>query len=111
MRLSSRVKLISTFVSLLVVAASIAIFGATKGIGHAAGTTSNSSTTSNCGSWHIVPDPPMDSGNFGFGGVVAVSSNNVWAVGNFIEHWDGTKWSKVKSNVGLNGGGLNGVAA
>jgi hypothetical protein len=40
--------------------------------------------------------------------VAAISSNDVWAVGNYkvlsqyqwdtlIEHWDGTKWSKVSS--------------
>src|SRR5205814_6023476 len=66
------------------------------------------SIPSSCGSWHIVPVgyPPTGSGNFGLDGVIAISSSNVWAVGDYIEHWDGTKW-----NVDKWYGGLNGVAA
>ena len=55
-------------------------------------------------------------------GVAAVSTSNVWAVGYYgndsahqqtlTEHWNGTKWSIVRSpNVGTSGNVLFGVAA
>ncbi len=56
------------------------------------------------------------------GGVTAISSNNIWAVGEaytgntrflaLVEHWDGSKWSIVPSpNPGNYGSALSGVTA
>ena len=47
-------------------------------------------------SWSVVPTATLPSGTAGqLKSVVAVASNNVWAVGDntgpLIEHWDGTK--------------------
>jgi len=54
-----------------------------------------------CGSWSAVPSPPIASNNAFLNGVAAVSSNNVWAVGNngsaLIENWNGQQWSIVSS--------------
>src|SRR5690242_17923798 len=114
MRLSTRMKLISTSGLLLAIIADLTLFGATRGTGHASGTLPQSSTPAGCGSWHVVHVgyPPAGSGNFGLGGVVALSPNNVWAVGDYIEHWDGTKWNVDPWWNGVNWyGGLNGVAA
>jgi hypothetical protein len=62
--------------------------------------------------WSIVPSPSPDPTQFGDNGladVVAVSSNDVWAVGSdsggghpvteftLIEHWDGSTWAVVDS--------------
>jgi hypothetical protein len=53
--------------------------------------------------WSLVPFPvPQGSFSEGFSGVVALASNNVWAVGQssthtLIEHWNGSKWSIVPS--------------
>lgn len=51
--------------------------------------------------WSIVPSP-SPTGNDYLLGVVALASNNVWAVGdrssndqNLVVHWDGTSWSEV----------------
>jgi hypothetical protein len=72
--------------------------------------------------WSVVPSPSPTSSN-GLSGVVAVSANDVWAVGairgpspapdqTLIMHWDGTQWSVVPSpNPGLFGDVLNEVAA
>ena len=57
--------------------------------------------------WSIVKSPsPGTSSNF-LSGIAAVSTSDVWAVGSFsnntnssqtlIEHWNGSKWSIVKS--------------
>ena len=76
--------------------------------------------------WTQVPSPnqPTPSGSFysqALSAVVAVSSNNVWAVGYYrvgntehplIEHWDGAQWSIVPSPDGPTGDGmLHGIAA
>jgi hypothetical protein len=57
--------------------------------------------------WSIVKSPSPDPNNNFLNGVAALSSNNLWAVGNdggnggkvltLIEHWNGSKWSIVKS--------------
>jgi hypothetical protein len=55
----------------------------------------------------VVPSPnPNPQGNNGLGAVAAVSSANVWAVGEqlqgpFTEHWDGTSWSIVATPAGV----------
>jgi len=69
--------------------------------------------------WTHTPSPnlapPLDSSLFG---IAAVSARNVWAVGgprvmepyrSLVEHWDGTKWSIVRSASFP--GTLSGVAA
>lgn len=72
--------------------------------------------------WNMITTPNV--GSFGnvLLGVAAVASNNVWAVGSYvnsnsisqtlIEHWNGTSWSVVTSpNVGTSYNQLNGVSA
>lgn len=73
-------------------------------------------------SWSIVQTPSLgfEVHNY-FKSVTAVSSSNVWAVGwyavgtgyqTLIEHWNGTKWSVVKSpNVASVDNYLNGIVA
>jgi len=80
----------------------------------AIGFLATSSTTSenvslhwNGTSWTVVPSPnPNPQGNNGLGAVAAVSSADVWAVGEqlqgpFTEHWDGTNWSIVATPAGV----------
>jgi len=54
--------------------------------------------------WSVVPSPNIANVNNILTAVTAVSSNNIWAVGNYqngsftlIEHWDGIQWSIVPS--------------
>jgi hypothetical protein len=58
-------------------------------------------------SWSIVSSPrvnppePLDTQS-GLGGIVAISANDIWAVGEALnqtltEHWDGTSWSVINS--------------
>lgn len=63
-----------------------------------------------CGSWSVVSSPNRTRDNFNLlSDVVAISANDVWAVGEsdkvgvhdksrgLTEHWDGTAWSIVPS--------------
>jgi carboxypeptidase family protein len=69
--------------------------------------------------WRGVPSPNpagINNPNQLFG-VVALATNNVWAVGRLggspmplTMQWNGTRWTVVRNNCG-NFGGLNGVAA
>lgn len=74
--------------------------------------------------WKIIPNPTPDSStSSSFRSIAAVSSKDVWAVGYYvdsqtqkyrtlIEHWNGTRWSVVKSpNPGAAYNILNGVTA
>jgi hypothetical protein len=71
--------------------------------------------------WSIVPSPNVGSGPNELKGVAVVSTNDVWAVGNYyngatyqtlLEHWNGTTWSIVPSpNVGSDHNKLDGIAA
>lgn len=68
----------------------------------------------NGSSWSIIPSANYGSNSNHLYGVAAVSSNDVWAVGNYyndrrgsggktlIEHWNGTQWSVVPSPNGGN---------
>jgi hypothetical protein len=54
-------------------------------------------------SWSVVPSPNLTPGGL-LKAVTAISTNNVWAVGeddnlsvDLVEHWDGTSWSVVSS--------------
>jgi hypothetical protein len=76
--------------------------------------------------WSVVPSPDHPAEDV-LAAVTAVSSTDVWAVGNFVErtatstisrslslHWNGTAWSTVASPNGGPGSGdtlLNGVSA
>lgn len=68
-------------------------------------------------SWSVVASPTVEGD--GLNSVVAISANNVWAVGHgapeggnaLVEHWDGTSWSVVSSPVFANIGGLLSVSA
>src|SRR5437879_10432175 len=68
--------------------------------------------------WQIVASPSVGTGANSLVGVASEADNDVWAVGwaynsrlgayrTLIEHWNGTKWSVVKSQ---NANFLNGVA-
>lgn len=51
---------------------------------------------------HMVPVPSVDSSDDGLSSIVAISTNNVWAVGYkgnmpLILHWDGAKWKEDQS--------------
>ncbi len=70
--------------------------------------------------WAFVQNPSLPNHNY-LNGVAAVSSSDVWAVGQYytgapyqtlIEHWDGTSLSLVPSpNPGANSNELAGIAA
>jgi hypothetical protein len=57
------------------------------------------------GAWNVVPSPNTGSPNNYFSGVIALTPNDVWAVGAYgiqgaqawqlIEHWDGMNWTLV----------------
>src|SRR5438876_2452730 len=68
--------------------------------------------------WQIVASPSVGTGANSLVGVASAADNDLWAVGwaydsrlrayrTLIEHWNGTKWSVVKSH---NANFLNGVA-
>ena len=68
--------------------------------------------------WQIVASPNFGTGANSLVGVASAADNDVWAVGwaynsrlgvyrTLIEHWNGTRWSVVKSH---NANFLNGVA-
>src|SRR5262249_41972297 len=72
--------------------------------------------------WSMVSSPNVGSFSNELLGVAAVASNDVWAVGLYvnsnqisqtlIEHWNGTSWNVVNSpNVGTSYNALNGVSA
>lgn len=72
--------------------------------------------------WSIVPTPNSSFGGSGFGGVVAISPQNAWAVGGtsstgnasktMVQHWNGTSWTVVPSQSPATGkNDLNQVAA
>jgi hypothetical protein len=71
-------------------------------------------------SWSVVSNPNVGAYSNTLSAVVAISANNVWAVGNetssaaltLIEHWNGTSWSVVSSpNPSTSNNTLNGVVA
>jgi len=69
--------------------------------------------------WHIVPSSNSPQTYNALNGVVALSADNVWAVGEdfsnvapnqaLIEHWNGKKWSIVPSPAIDSSGQLNGI--
>jgi hypothetical protein len=72
--------------------------------------------------WRVVSSPNVGTHNNVLNGVTAISANDVWAVGDFldstsnahtlIEHWNGKKWSVVPSpNPGTGANTLNAVQA
>ena len=88
------------------------------------GSTVADAATANCGAWSVVPSANATTDDY-LHATSAISSNNVWAVGDYIttnsksgvaqtmiEHWNGTQWSIVPSpNVGTGDNHLYGVAA
>jgi hypothetical protein len=50
-------------------------------------------------SWTIIDSPTSTVPSTGLFGVAAISSNDVWAVGDTVEHWDGSSWSVVSSSA------------
>lgn len=66
--------------------------------------------TCNSSAWNTVTSPNPGTSYNSLSGIAAVSSNNVWTVGDYrtsldpqgpyftlIEHWNGTTWSVVNS--------------
>jgi hypothetical protein len=59
------------------------------------------------GAWKVVASPNTGSPNNYLFGVAAIASNDVWAVGAYgnlgvssqqlIQHWDGTRWTRIAS--------------
>ena len=74
----------------------------------------------NGSSWQLIPSPNVGPHDNYLSGAAAVSTNNVWAMGDYltssgtprtlIEHWNGTSWKVVPSPNGGGGGALSGVA-
>src|ERR1700680_513673 len=64
-------------------------------------------SASGCTPWSAVTSPNVGTGNNFFAGVAAISTDNIWAVGWFvngsgldqtlIEHWDGISWQVFPS--------------
>src|SRR2546428_12108368 len=72
----------------------------------AASTASPTPSHKNCGVWSSIASPNVGTGSNFLYSVAAISSSNVWAVGEYgngngsstlIEHWDGKQWSVVAS--------------
>ena len=69
--------------------------------------------------WQSVAMPSPSTGSYeSLSAVAAVSSHDVWAVGDdsagnsaLIEHWDGSAWKVVAAPTAVNGGALTGLAA
>ena len=75
--------------------------------------------------WREVPNPNPGSGSNFLTGLAAVSTNDIWTVGAFvngnngiemgeelIEHWNGTSWTVVQNpNAGVQGTVLSTIAA
>src|SRR5439155_35327 len=72
--------------------------------------------------WRIVPSPNSGANTNELYGAAAVSANDVWAVGYYInvsgtyqslvQHWDGSAWSVIPSpNIASSDNILRGVAA
>jgi hypothetical protein len=72
--------------------------------------------------WQVVPSPNVGTGNNSLSGVTALSANDIWAVGFYInakgvtqtliEQWNGTQWQVVPSpNAGTGNNSLSGVTA
>ncbi|HZU67369.1 MAG TPA: hypothetical protein VFA09_08825 [Ktedonobacteraceae bacterium] len=95
----------------------------------AVGSFSNNSTSSQTlveqwdgSQWSVVTSPNPGSAGNGLSSIAAVNANNLWAVGGFssnsnsqqtlVEHWNGSKWSVVKSPnpTGSTVNNLSGVA-
>jgi hypothetical protein len=76
----------------------------------------------NGSAWSVVSSPNVGANGNSLGGVSAVSANDLWAVGYYMnspginrtltEHWNGSAWSVVPSlDPGGNSDSLTGVAA
>lgn len=70
--------------------------------------------------WSVIPSPNAEMGSSFLADVSGISSNDIWAVGNWhtvsethvlIEHWDGTSWSIVPASEDLGDTSLTGVTA
>ena len=82
------------------------------------------SSQGSCGTWSVIQSPNPGPSDNALGAIAAVSSNDVWAVGEYLrtgasditqtltEHWNGTNWIYVPSpNVGALGNTFYGVSA
>src|SRR5437868_1689506 len=128
---SSRSRLTTAFSLLLIFAVGLVVLGSTKLTTLAADTSlklstkaehSSAAQASSCGVWNVVPSPNIETGQNQLLGVTAISSTNVWAVGDYTnslgydqtltEQWNGTSWNVVSSpNVGTYTNYLEGVTA
>src|SRR5215472_8050367 len=89
-----------------------------------AGISVSHSSQGGCGTWSVVSSPNPGPSDNALGAVAAVSSRDVWAVGEYLrtgassitqtltEHWDGSRWTYIPSpNFGSLGNTLYGVSA
>ncbi|HKP52938.1 MAG TPA: dockerin type I domain-containing protein [Chloroflexia bacterium] len=75
----------------------------------------------NGSAWSVVTSPNVGTGNTQLRSVVAISANDAWAVGQYVDgalkktlamHWDGSAWSVVATpNAGAGHNWLNSVTA
>jgi hypothetical protein len=75
---------------------------------------STATATPTCGpTWTRVASPPGGPGNTSLNDVVAIATDDVWAVGyaGIILHWNGTSWAEVSNPGEGDGNELTGVDA
>jgi len=81
-----------------------------------------STSTSSCGGWSVVNSPNPTGSMFDyFFGVSAISTSDVWTVGEYsnaqsltgplIAQWNGSQWSIIPNPATTSGSALSGVAA
>ena len=124
---SSHVRLTTAFsLLLLICVVGFALFGSTRLVSHAVDTSlkpfTKSSVKASCGAWSVVPSPNVAAYSNILYGITALSANNAWAVGYYInassnidqtltEQWNGTGWNVVSSpNIGISGNRLSAIA-
>lgn len=90
--------------------------------GHATSAAVSAKSVQSCGAWNVVSSPHPKGILPVLNGVAAITSNNVWAVGDYyktsqsayvslIEHWTGTKWQVIPSPSENYITNLNGITA
>lgn len=78
--------------------------------------TALAASSPSCGGWSVVSSPNIGTKLNELSSIAAISANDMWAVGStghrtLTEHWNGTKWSIVKSPSLRFSTSLSGVSA
>jgi hypothetical protein len=102
--------------ALLVSLAALFLSAWSRPAGAASMVSSTNGSQAHSGSQMAFPPAADPRGGGTFQGIAAISATDIWAVGSGLgtltDHWNGTKWSLVKSpSPGLEYNSLNGVAA